>query len=60
MESHYRYEEEIYTKEEEGISAVEERKRRGMRIHTGTIEEKVHLTFKVTLNGIGILCKKEG
>ena len=31
-----------------------------MRIHTETIEERVHPTLKTALNGTSVLCRKEG
>jgi len=31
-----------------------------MRIHTGTIEERVHLTLEVVPNGTSVLCREEG
>jgi len=31
-----------------------------MRIHTGTIEERVHLTLEVAPNSTSVLCREEG
>jgi len=31
-----------------------------VRVHTGVTEERIHLTFKVTSNSTGVLCRKEG
>ena len=53
------YEERICAKEGKGILLVKERERRGVRIHTGATEERIHLTLKVTSNSASILCRKE-
>ena len=37
-----RYERRFCAKEEEGVSIVKGRERRGVRVHIGTIEERVH------------------
>ena len=55
-----RHEERIYTEEGKGIPTVEGRERRGTGVHTGTTEERIHLTLKVTPNGTSVLCRKEG
>jgi len=31
-----------------------------MRIHTGTIKERVYLTLKVVPNSTSVLCRKKG
>jgi len=35
------------------------KERRGVGVHTGTIEERVHPTLKVASNGTGVLCREE-
>ena len=54
-----RYEGGICAKEGESISIVKRREGRDMRIHIGTIEERIYLTFKVTSDGAGVFCRKE-
>ena len=55
-----RYEGGVCTKKREGISIVEGREGRGVRVHIGATEERIHLTLKVTSNGTSIPCRKEG
>jgi len=31
-----------------------------MSVHSKTTEEEIHQTLKITLNSIGIFCRKEG
>jgi len=50
----------VYTKKGKGLPTVKGRKRGGKRIHSGAVKEGIHLTVKVTTNGTGILCRKEG
>ena len=49
MGSCNRYEGGICAKEGESISIVKRREGKGMRIHIGTIEERIYLTFKVVV-----------
>jgi len=55
-----RYEGEVCTEKEKGIFIVEGRVGRGVRVHTGATEERIHLILKVTSNSASILCRKEG
>jgi len=43
-----------------GIPTVERGERGGKRICEGTVEERIHPAIKVTPNGAGIFCRKEG
>jgi len=49
----------ICTEEGEGVSIVKGRERRDVGVHTGIIEERVHLTLKVVSNSTGVLCREE-
>ena len=50
----------VYAMKREGIPFVERRKRGGQRVYEGTVKEGVHLAVKITTNGAGVLCRKEG
>ena len=50
----------VHAKKGEDIPIVKGRERGSMRIHTGTIEERIHLTLEVAPNGTSILCREEG
>ena len=50
----------VCTKEGEGISFVKRRKGGGEGICKGTAKEWIHLAIKITTNGAGVLCRKEG
>ena len=43
-----------------GIPAVEKGKRGGKRICKEAVEERIYPAIKVTTNGAGIFCRKEG
>ena len=55
-----RCERRVYAKKGKGLPTVERRKRGDKRIYLGTVKEGVHLAVKVTTNGAGVLCMKEG
>ena len=55
-----RCERRVYAKKGKGLPTVERRKRGDKRIYLGTVKEGVHLAVKVTTNGTGVLCMKEG
>jgi len=55
-----RYEERVCTMKRKGIPIVERGKRGGKRICKGAVEKGVYLAIKVTANGTGIFCGKEG
>ena len=42
MKPYYRYEGRVCIKKEEGISVVERRKRRSIRVHREVVEEGIH------------------
>jgi len=50
----------ICAKKKESVPVVKGRKRRGERVHKGIVEEGLYPTVKVTTDGAGILCGKEG
>jgi len=54
-----RYEGGVCTEKGEDISIVKGRERRGTRIHTRAIEERIYLTLKVASNGASVLHRKE-
>jgi len=60
LRSRDRHEEGICTEEGESVSIVKRRERRDVRIHTRTIEERVHQTLKVASNGTGVFRRKVG
>jgi len=55
-----RYEGRICAQEREGISIVQEREGRSVRVYFRTIEKRVYQTLKVASNGTSVLCGKEG
>ena len=55
-----RYEGGICTEEGEGVSIVKGRERRGVRVHTRTIEERVHPTLEVTSDCTSVFRREEG
>jgi len=59
LRSYNQYEGRICAKEGKGVLLVEERERRGVRIHTGATEKRIHPTLKVTSNSASVLCRKE-
>ena len=58
--SHDRCKGGVYTIERESIPFVKRRERGGKRICERAVEERIHLAIKVTTNGTGVLCRKEG
>ena len=54
-----RAKEKICAKKEKGVSVVERRKRRSMRVYLRTIEEEAYQTLKVISNCTSIFCRKE-
>jgi len=50
----------VYAMKREGVPFVERGKRGGERVRERTAEEGLYLAVKVTTNGAGILCGKEG
>jgi len=57
--SHNKYEGGFCTKKGESVPIVKRRKRGGMRIYQGTIEERIYLTFEITSDSASVLCRKE-
>ena len=53
---HNRCKGRVRTEEEEGVSAVEGRKRRSKRICKRTAKKEIYLAIKVTANGASVLC----
>ena len=50
----------VCAKQGKGVSVVEERKRRGERVHKQIAEEEIYMAIQVTTNSTSILCRKEG
>ena len=50
------YEGRVCAKKGKSVSVV---KRRGARVHSRIIEERVHQTLKVTSNSTSVFCRKE-
>ena len=50
----------ICAEKRESVSVVKRRKGGGERICKRVVEEELHIAVKVTTNGAGVLCRKEG
>ena len=59
MESCNRDKERVFAKEEEGVSIVKGRERRGIWVYWRTIEEEIYQALKIPSNGASIFCRKE-
>ena len=57
---HNRNEGGVCSEEGKSVSVVKRRERGGERVCERTVEKGIHLAVQVTLNGAGILCRKEG
>ena len=53
------HERRVHAQKGEGVSAIKRGKRGGMGVHTGTTEERIHLTLKVASDSASIFCRKE-
>jgi len=60
VRSYNKYKRGVCAKKGKGLPIVERRKRGGKRIHSRVVEEGIYPAVKVTTNGTGILCRKEG
>jgi len=55
-----RFEGRVCTTKRKGIPALKRRERGGKRICEGAAEERIYPAIKVTINGAGTFCRKEG
>ena len=60
LEPYHRVERRIHAKKGKGVLIAERRKGKSASICRGSVEERIHPIFQVTLNVTSTLCSKKG
>jgi len=60
MELCHKSQRRLCSKKEEDISVVKNRERGGTRVFEGLVKEGIHLTIKIIIDIISVLCAEEG